>query len=50
MIASKMVESENEETWDWARMRATVTTKPVEGIAELKHQITQLITALTQTG
>ena len=35
---------------DWVRARAALTTKPVEGTAKLKHQITQLMAALTQTG
>ena len=35
---------------DWERVRAAVTTKPVEGMAKLKHQITQLMAVLTQTG
>ena len=47
MIAAWKVESENEETQDGVRMRAVVTT--VKGTAELKHQITQLMVALTQT-
>ena len=50
MIAAQMAESENEETWDQNRVRATVTTNPVERMAELKHQITQLMAALTQPG
>ena len=47
MIAAKKVESENEETWYWVRMRAMVAT--VEGMAKLKHQAMQLMAALTQT-
>ena len=47
MIAAHKVENENEETWDWIRMRAVVAT--VEGMAGLQHQIAQLMTALTQT-
>ena len=50
MIAAQKAESENEETWDWVRVRAVITTEPVEGTAVLKHQIAQLIVALTQTG
>ena len=49
MIAAPKVESKNEETWDWVQVRAVVTTKPVEGLAELKNQIAQLVAALTQT-
>ena len=50
MIAAQKVGSENEETWDQIWVRATVTTKPVERTAELKHQITQIMAARTQTG
>ena len=48
MIAAQKAESKNEETQDSVRVRAAVTTKPVEGLAELKHQITQLMAGLTQ--
>ena len=49
MIVAQKAESENEEIWNWVRVRAAVTTKPVDGMAELKHQISQLMAALTQT-
>ena len=48
MIAAQMVVSKNEKTSDWVRMKVTVTM--LEGMAKLKHQITQLMGALTQTG
>ena len=37
MIAAQKVESRNAETQEWIRVKATVITKPVEGMAELKH-------------
>ena len=50
MIAAQKVESENEETQYHVRVRATVITKAVEGMAKLKHQIAKLKAALTETG
>ena len=49
MIAGQKVESENKETQDQIRVRTTMTTEPVEGMAKLKHQIAQWKAALTQT-
>ena len=48
-IPAQKVECKKEETQDWARARTVVTTKPVKGMAKLKHQISQLMAALTQT-
>ena len=50
MVATKKVESENEETWEKVRARAMVTTKPRRGMAKLGQQIAQLMAALTLTG
>ena len=47
MIAAPEVENKNEETQDRIRARTTLTTKPVEEMAELKHQIAQLMPSLT---
>ena len=49
-----MVAAQKTETQDQVRLRAMVTTEPVEGMAELKQQIVQLMAALmpalTQAG
>ena len=50
MLAAQNTEGVNEESQDQIRARATVTTKPVETMAELKQQMTQLMVALNQTG
>ena len=48
MIAAHKVQSENEEACD--KVRAAVTTDPVEGNTELGQQIAKLMPALTRTG
>ena len=50
MVATWKAKSKIEETQDWLRTKATVATQPVEGMAKLKQQITQLMAILTQLG
>ena len=49
MVAQK-AESKKEETQEQVRTKAAVTTELVEGMAQLKQQIAQLMTALTKVG
>ena len=49
MVATRKVESENEETWGKVRARAVVTSNPEEGTAEPSQQIAKLMPTLTQT-
>ena len=50
MAAVCKVERENEETWDKVQARSAMTTKPVDGAAELGNQIARLMDALTRAG
>ena len=50
MVATCKGESKNEEIGDKVRARATVTTDPGEGIAELGQQIVKLMAALNKAG
>ena len=49
MVAARKVESKNEETQEKVRARATVTSNPGEGMAELSQQIAKLMATMTQT-
>ena len=47
MVTAWKADSENEGIWDKVRARATVTTDPGEGTAELGQQIAKLMATLT---
>ena len=49
MVAVQKVESENEETQEKVRARATVTTDLEEGMTDLGQQTAKLVATLTQT-
>ena len=49
MVATRKVESKNEETQERVRGRAVVATDPGEGMAKLGHKIAKLMAALPQT-
>ena len=50
MVTTWKAKSKNEETQDHVRVKAAVTTEPVEGMDELWQQVTQLMTTLIQVG
>ena len=50
MVATQKAKSKTKEIQDCVRTNAAVTSELAEGMVELKQQITQLMTALTQVG
>ena len=49
IVSARKAESENEETWEKVRAKATVTSNLGEGMAELSWQIAKLMARLDRT-